>query len=84
MRTTLTIDDDLIARLKEVAHERHLPLKRVVNDAIRGGLDRPRDRVPFVQETFNLGRAKLDLTKAGQVASQLENEELVRKLGESS
>ncbi len=38
MRTTLTLDDDLAAALKEQAHRSGVPFKHVVNDALRRGL----------------------------------------------
>lgn len=38
MRTTLTIDDDLLDALKSLAHQEQRPFKDVVNDAIRAGL----------------------------------------------
>ena len=38
MRTTLTIDDDLAALLKQRAPEFGLPFKQVVNQALRVGL----------------------------------------------
>ena len=39
MRTTLTIDDDVADSLKEQARQRKLPLRRVVNDVLRRGLE---------------------------------------------
>jgi hypothetical protein len=38
MRTTLTLDDDVAARLDQLREERRLPLKQLVNDALRRGL----------------------------------------------
>lgn len=38
MRTTLTLDDDVAARLQRVREERRLPLKQLVNEALRRGL----------------------------------------------
>jgi hypothetical protein len=38
MRTTLTLDDDLVARLKDEVHRRRVPFRDVVNEAIRRGL----------------------------------------------
>ncbi len=80
MRTTLTLDDELFARLKAAAHQRGVPLKQVVNEAIRSGMERPRKRRSFKQRTFDLGRPKVDLTKANQLAAELEDEEVISKL----
>ncbi len=38
MRTTLTLDDDLAARLETLSQRRGVPFKQVVNEAIRKGL----------------------------------------------
>jgi hypothetical protein len=38
MRTTLTLDPDVVTMLAEETHRRRLPYKQVVNDAIRRGL----------------------------------------------
>ncbi|MCY4421970.1 MAG: hypothetical protein OXC06_02750 [Acidimicrobiaceae bacterium] len=38
MRTTLTLDDDLAAALKEQAQRVGQPFKQVVNDTLRRGL----------------------------------------------
>ena len=38
MRTTLTLDDDLAAALKEQAQRADQPFKQVVNDTLRRGL----------------------------------------------
>ena len=38
MRTTLTLDDDLAATLKEQARRADQPFKQVVNDTLRRGL----------------------------------------------
>jgi hypothetical protein len=83
MRTTLTIDDDLMRELKEVAHREGVPLKLVVNRALRLGLagaakpKRRRYRCP----TYSMGPARIpSLDKAMAVAAALEDEEIARKL----
>lgn len=38
MRTTLTLDDDVAARLRRLRDERRIPLKKLVNEALRRGL----------------------------------------------
>ena len=42
MRTTLTLDPDVVKLLEEEVHRQRKPYKQVVNDAIRRGLA-PRD-----------------------------------------
>jgi hypothetical protein len=38
MRTTLTLDPDVVKLLEDEVHRRRAPYKQVVNDAIRRGL----------------------------------------------
>ena len=42
MRTTLAIDDDVLALVREYASERSVPLGRAASDLIRRGLAAPR------------------------------------------
>ncbi len=59
MRTTLTLDDDVAARLRSAVKTRRRPLKAVVNDALRAGLAAMETRAPahkpFRTTGFNLG-----------------------------
>ncbi|MFA5897534.1 MAG: hypothetical protein WC829_00335 [Hyphomicrobium sp.] len=58
MRTTLTLDKDVAARLEQTARKRRLPFKTVVNDALRAGLaviDEPATVAPFRTSGFDLG-----------------------------
>jgi hypothetical protein len=62
VRTTLTLDPDVAARLDRVRRRRGVPLKRVVNDALREGLSRLEDPAPaaaFTTRTVSLGRSRL-------------------------
>lgn len=59
--------------------EQHLTFKDAVIQAIRAGLSR-RGGKPFRQRTFDLGfRPEIAYDKALQLASAVEDEELVRK-----
>jgi hypothetical protein len=86
VRTTLTIDDDLLNELKEVAHREGLPLKQLVNRALRRGLRALDESVagkPYRCPTFSMGVAApgtVDLDKALSIAAELEDEETARKL----
>ena len=59
MRTTLTLDRDVAARLQQVARRRRQSFKSIVNDALRAGLaslDRPAaTRAVFRTHGFALG-----------------------------
>jgi ribbon-helix-helix CopG family protein len=80
VRTTVTLDDDLAARLRDVAHERGIPFKAAINEAIRTGLERPRDSAPYRLAPVSMGAPAIELTKATQIAAQLEDDELIRRL----
>ncbi len=84
MRTTMTIDDDLLDQIKERSRKHGLPMKQVLNHALRVGLERsaePRSRRPYKCKTFPMGYPPLyNLEKALLVADALADEEIVRKL----
>lgn len=60
MRTTLTLDDDVATELERIRRDRDLSLKEVVNETLRKGLERarerPRKREPFRTAAVDLGR----------------------------
>jgi predicted transcriptional regulator len=62
-RTTLTLDDDVAARLRSEARRRGVPYRTVVNEAIRAGLAaRGRELEPFTVAARPMGlRPGLDL-----------------------
>ena len=80
MRTTVTLDPDVEALVKESMRERGIGFKEAVNDAIRAGLvPRPRER--FRQKTLAMGfRPEVPYDKALRLASDLEDQELLRKM----
>lgn len=83
MRTTLTIDDDLMARLKEEAHRRRLPFRDVVNAALRRALGGGSSaRKPFVLKTYpSKLRPGFDQAGFNKLADELDDEETAAKLG---
>lgn len=85
MRTTLDIDADLLKRLRLEAHRRGVPLKHLLNMALRRGLAEPsetRRRSRYRCPTFSLGppRPGLDLDKALALAAALEDDEVAMEL----
>ncbi len=85
MRTTLTLDDDLAAALKEQARLLDKPFKQVVNDALRRGMsptpqeDRPRFRIRPLPGGFVPG---VDHLRLNQLYDQLEVEDFLREAAE--
>ena len=82
MRTTVNLDPDVDARLRALARERGVPLRTVVNDALRAGTQPGAGNAPpYTLPSRRLGmRPGIDLGKALRLASELEDEEIVRKL----
>jgi hypothetical protein len=82
MRTTVTLDPDVEAKLKATMRERGVSFKVALNEAVRAGLNGPapasrRYRMP----TGKLGvRPGINLDKALSLAAELEDEEIIRKL----
>ena len=81
MRTTVTLDEDISLKLRDVARARGISFKAAINEAIRAGLAEPPDARPFRVEVRPLGlRPGIDLTKANALAAQLEDDELLRRM----
>lgn len=84
MRTTLTIDDQTAAALKELAHRSGKPFKQVVNEALARGLhdlEHPAPRAYQLQPaSLGPARAGVDLDKALGVADKLADEASADKL----
>ena len=83
MRTTLTLDPDVAQQIRERMVNRNLSLKTVVNEALRAGLAKTRNRAKaplFKVEPHSFGfRPGIDPHKLNQLADELEAEEFLRK-----
>lgn len=74
MRTTITLEPDVEALLKESMRARGITFKDAVNDAVRAGLTKPAEDVPpFKQRAFHMGAPLVDLTKALALADELDD-----------
>ena len=85
MRTTLTLDDDLAAALKEVAYRSERSFKDVVNEALRAGLQaqrQPARAKPYRLSVVSMGAVapSVNLDKALRLADELEAEGITHKL----
>jgi hypothetical protein len=82
MRTTIDLDPDVDARLRAIARERGVPLRTVINDALRAGTEVALlDGGHYTLPSRRLGvRPGIDLDKALKLASELEDDEIVHKL----
>ena len=84
MRTTLTIDDPIIARLKETAATSGKSFKQVVNETLRTGLDRrvtePATQYRLSPTPLGQPQAGINLDKALDLADKLENSDISDEL----
>ncbi len=82
MRTTVTIDPDLAAKLRRIARERGISFKEALNTMLRAGMGaRAGTARAYRLRARRLGlRPGIDLDKALHLASALEDEETIRKL----
>jgi hypothetical protein len=82
MRTTVTLDPDVEAKLKATMRERGVSFKAALNDAVRAGLDaRSQVARPFKARTARLG-VRINIDKALTIAGEMEDEEIIRKIEE--
>jgi hypothetical protein len=75
MRTTLTLDEDIAAKLKEETNRTGRPLKQIINEILREGLTRtPHKKTPpFRVKTRKLGHYPgLDYDNIGVLLEQVE------------
>lgn len=78
MRTTLTLDEDVAAKLKAEARRAGRPFKDVVNETLRRGLSHRRatgSRLPFKVTARDLGhlRPGLSLDNIAELIEQVED-----------
>lgn len=78
MRTTLTLDDDVAAKLREQARLHEKTFKQVVNETLRRGLSPDTQEIPKREYRIVPNRSALvpgiDPTRLNQINDQLEAE----------
>jgi len=75
VRTTLTLDDDVAAKLKSEMRRSGMSFRETVNSALRRGLNQEQSRriEPFAIKARPLGlRPGLDYDKVGDLLDQIE------------
>lgn len=75
MRTTITLDDDVAARLKRLS--RGGRFKDVVNDALRRGLERMEAKEPvpaYRVKAVKVGPRRTDLDNTWEVIAEIEGD----------
>jgi len=82
MRTTVTLEPDLAARVRSVARERRISFKAAINAIVRAGLAADLAAgEPYAERPRELGLLPgIDPVKALDLAARLEDEETIRQL----
>ena len=76
----MTLDTDAEQIIRHRMSERKVSFKQALNDLLREAGPTGASRRPFATQTHSLGPPQVDLTKALQLAGQLEDTELARRL----
>jgi hypothetical protein len=84
MRTTVTLDDDVESKLRQLAQRRRISFKEAVNSVLRRGLtaqEQRKSRAPRYQvDTFRSPfRAGIDPMKLNQLTDELAAEAISRR-----
>lgn len=80
MRTTVTLDSDTEQIIRRRMRERDMTFKEALNDTIRGAIASQASRQTFSTKTVAMGESRVNLDRALQVAGELEDNELLRKM----
>jgi hypothetical protein len=79
MRTTLTLDDDVIQKAKKAAAKSGRPFRHVINAALRAGLDviaLPGEAKPYKTKPRKMGiKEGRNLDNVQELLAQLEGED---------
>ena len=76
VRTTITLEDDVVERLRESSLSNGTSFKETVNEAIRVGLDKLARRAePPAIKPFRMGAPKLDIDNIDELLTYLEGED---------
>ena len=79
-RTTVTLEPDTELLLRKRMRERGITFKQAVNEAIVIGLTTGEGRPRFQTRTFDTGVPIVDLTKANQLAAELEDAHILEAM----
>ena len=79
VRTTVTLDPDSEQLIRRRMRERGISFKEALNEAIRSSAAEA-PTAPFRTETASMGESRVNLDRALQVAADLEDDELVRRM----
>jgi hypothetical protein len=75
IRTTVTLDEDVFARLKQASLQRGTPFRTLLNDVLRSALtslNAPAPQKPFRIKAVHLGEPKINLNNIGKAIELIE------------
>jgi hypothetical protein len=75
----VTLDDDTESLVRRLMAERGVSFKQALNDAIRSGAQH-RPTAEFHTRVRHLGRPTVNLDRVLQLAGELEDEEMLRRM----
>ena len=79
MRTTLSIDNDVLERARDVAAKKKTPFKTVINEALRAGLnqvEQPAGRQSYKTKSHAMGlKTGRNLNNIQELLAQIEGED---------
>lgn len=79
MRTTLSVDDDVMERARAIAAKLSKPFKTIINDALRAGLDlveQPAKKRRYKTKPLKMGlRQGRNLDNIQELLAQIEGED---------
>ncbi|AGZ51968.1 antitoxin VapB33 [Mycobacterium kansasii 662] len=79
MRTTLTLDDDVVRLIEEAVHRERRPMKHVINDALRKALAQPMERrTPYQLKPHRSAvRPGFDFAGFNRLADEMEDQAIL-------
>lgn len=80
MRTTVTLEPDTERLIRQVMEQRGVSFKKALNDLLRAGATPAARATSFRTPTFRMGQPTVNLDRALQLAGELEDEEILRKM----
>ncbi|MEI2638035.1 MAG: hypothetical protein V9F03_03400 [Microthrixaceae bacterium] len=80
MRTTVTLDEDVVGEIRQLMRECGVGFKQIINELLRRGLRAPDGDDPYSTPVFDLGvRPGIDLNKALELAAAMDDEVAICK-----
>ena len=71
MRTTISLDPDVVAAAEAMRRERDIGLSDAVNELVRAGLRAPQQRSTFQQRTADIG-LRIDVSNVAEALDALD------------